>query len=190
MDNLTFILKGTGYVFKPLSGPLEQTPHPKFFADLGYALAAWARMEHLLAVLVIHINKKASSSILHEPDPQSKFSKLLRLYAKWLKKHPSYAHLKTQHDAAFFQGLFQQAELRNVFTHGVVTSYDEITGEFTLAHLKRIGADTWKFREVQYSGQALEKFSDLTNLAHRHFVEVAKAQFEEVEPPQPQSQTL
>ena len=87
----------------------------------------------------------------------------------------------------FFHGLFQQAELRNGFTHGVVTSYDETTGEFTLAHLKRIRPDEWKFREVAYSGQALEKFSDLTNLANRHFVEVAKVLFEKVDPPQPQS---
>lgn len=182
-DGLTFVLMGTQYEFMPLSGPLEQTPRPRFFADFGYALAAWSRMEHLLTSLVIHINKKASSAILHEPDPQAKFTGLLKLYGKWIRRHPEFAPLGSPHSEAFFLGLFKQAEIRNEFVHGTITHYDEATGEFKLVHTKRIAPDTWRMRDTTYPGEVLKRFSDRTNLAHLHFVEVAKVLFEKMDPP-------
>lgn len=182
-DDLTFVLMGTQYEFKPLSGPLEQTPRPDFFADFGYALAAWSRMEHLLTLLVIHINKKASSAILHEPDPQAKFTKLLKLYGKWMGRHPEFAPMRSPHSEVFFQGLLKQADIRNEFAHGAVSHYDEATGDFKLLLTKRVGPDTWRMRETKYAGEVLKRFSHLTNLAHRHFVEVAKALFEKIDPP-------
>jgi len=189
MSDPTFTLKGTQYTFKPLSGPLEETPRPKIFSDIGYALASWARMEHLLTTLVIHINKQKSSAILHDPDPSSKFAKLLGLYGKWLGKHSAYAHLKTPHDKAFFTGLFEMAKFRNALAHGVLILCNEATGKFRLLSLSRIGVDTWKAREDEYEIEALKRFSELTNIAHRRFIEVAELLFEKVDPPQSQSGT-
>ncbi len=181
----TFVLRGTQIRFSPLGGPLDEAPASLFFADLGYALAAWARMEHMLTCLALHVNKVTASPALHQEDPNTKFSELVKLLRKWISKHHAYANVRSPSDPKFFESLLEMARFRNELVHGSLNAIDEKSGEFHMLQIQRTGRNQWKAKNVTYKIEGLKLLADLSNLAHRHFVELGKAIFEKENEPSP-----
>ena len=183
MEYPTFRLRDREYTFTPLGGPLDQEPQHTLFHELGYALACWARMEHMLTTLVIHINKEAASEALYDPDPQAKFSGMIRLLRKWISQHPGYSHLASPEDARFFEVLLEESNLRNELAHSFLDAIDPTTGSFTMCRLKRTGKNTWEPITTTYLPEAPGYLAKQATTATRHFVEIAKVVFDPPDDP-------
>jgi hypothetical protein len=177
--NPTFEIRDTAYAFTPLGGPIDKDPNAPVFAWIGHAIAAQARLEHLVTSLVMHVNKRDASEALHDPDPRHQYKALLKLLRKWLRNHPAYAKHKLFDDDQFYQGLLKDADLRNEFAHGFLEHVDADTGNFTMCILEKHGADEWTARKVIFAPMMPRMLSTQASLATRHFVEVAKMIFEQ-----------
>jgi hypothetical protein len=159
--------RNTNYKFTPTGGPIDTPEESRnLFYALGLAVAAWARMEHTLTAMVMHVNKEAASTVLYEKDPPEAFRRKLKLLRKWLDKHPELETTRSEIDQEFFQSLFDLAEVRNAITHGFIQAFDEPTGEFNLKALKRTGPDVWKFQSADYNIKTLEALTDLSRTAN------------------------
>jgi len=184
MDYPTFRLRGRNYTFTPLGGPLDQEPQHPLFHQLGYALACWSRMEHMLTTLVIHINKEAASKSLYDPDPQAKFSGMIRLLRKWISQHPGYSHISSpDEDAKFFEILLEESKLRNELAHSFLQAINPATGSFTMCRLQRKGKNEWEPTTTTYSPEAPSYLATQATTAARHFVEIAKILFDPPDAP-------
>jgi hypothetical protein len=178
MDHPTFLLKGGHYTFTPLGGPIDQEPRHHLFEELGHALASWTRMEHMLTTIALHINKEAASQALYDPDPQSKFSGMIRLLRKWISQHPDYKGISSPDDAKFFEVLLEEAKLRNELAHSFLEAIDPETGKFTMCRLRRAGKNTWEPITTTYLPETPAYLGSQATTATRHFVEIAKVVFE------------
>src|SRR5688572_4819112 len=73
-------LMGEDYKFSPTGGPIDSPKeNADLFCTLGLAQAAWSRMEHMVTVLALHLNKEEASAALHDPDPADAFRRKLKL---------------------------------------------------------------------------------------------------------------
>lgn len=140
---------------------------------------AWSRLEYIVTALAIHINKKATSEIIYDPDPKTKLRDLLKLVRKWLVRHPEYAGLKSAVDDQFLDLLYKDIDLRNNLVHGFLESVDSRDGTFTVRALKRSGKDTWSALTMTYGVQIPAYLASQATLASRHFTEICKVVFDQ-----------
>ena len=158
------------------------------YSDIGHAIAAQSRVEHLVTSLVLHINKASASEVLHDPDPSHQYKRLLKLLRKWPTKHPDYARFEFLSDDKFYTGLLENADTRNKFAHGFLDSIDPTDGSFIVCGFKKSGEDLWSVHKTCFAAGAPSALSNLAILAAHHFVEVAKVIFERPETQEPQPQ--
>lgn len=186
--NPTFRLKGTSHQYTPLGGPIDEENKPSVFAEIGHAIAAQSRVEHLVTSLVLHVNKPSASEVLHDPDPSHQYKRLLKLLRKWLTEHPTYKKFEFLSDDKFYTGLLENADTRNNLAHGFIESIDPKDGSFIVCSFKKSGPDTWRVQKTCFAACAPAALSELATLAAYHFVEVAKAIFERPETSEPPPQ--
>ena len=176
MDEPSFRLRGSDFSFKPLGGPLDNDPENAWFAAWGRAAAEFARMEHMLAVLVIHINKEAASKVLYEPNPSNSFKALIVILRKWLAEHPDFEAFKdVDEDEKFFDALNEISDRRNDIAHGLLLSVED--GSFKLARIKKAGKDEWRTSVKIFDASMPASIAKLSGIATRHLVEIAKTVF-------------
>ena len=173
-----------GYEFTPLGGPIDDNAQNPIFSEIGMAFTAWARMEHMLLALVIHINKKKTSEHLYDPDPVSKFKELIKLLRKWIKCHEDYKSLEIAGTKIMFSELIEVATNRNILAHGKIETIDPNSQLIRLKSLKRTGKNQWEARDIDLHFDAIKAITTWANLANSYFVECGKVLFDEVEPPQ------
>ena len=105
----------------PIDEPGEAYPA---FAVYGRAAAAWARLEHHLDAVIIHINKEAFSARLYEKEHPISFERKIDLLKKWFNQHPPLASF-TGDMRILTSRLKVVAKLdRNVLLHSILSSYD------------------------------------------------------------------
>ena len=162
--NKSYRLGDTDYEFTPTGGPID-TPSENcdLFFTLGLAVAAWARMEHTLTALVMHVNKEAASATFYEKDPPETFRRKLKLLRKWIEKHDRLEHIRSETYSAFFDRLGELAEVRNSITHGFIQAFDAPSGEFQLKGLRRSDPDVWQFKSTDYNIKMLHVLADLSS---------------------------
>ncbi len=185
MENHTFALKNSGYRFTPLGGPLDSLPEEHFFHELGYALAAWTRLEHMLTTIILHLNKEEVNINLATEDPPAKFKEMIGFLSKWMSD-PSYAHIRTAHNSVLFDGLKYYAGVRNEWNHSTLESINAQNGDFTMCRLTRKKRGIWEPVTTTYVRSSLSDFATQANRATRHFVEIAKVIFEQPQTPEQQ----
>jgi hypothetical protein len=175
-------LRGMPYQFEPTGGPIDDPDHAiDLFRALGLAIAAWARMEHLVTALTIHINKRAASKALHDPVPSNAFRRKLTLLEKWITKHPPYQHLQACGDSAFFEHLAELAIKRNIIVHGHIESYDPVTMILLVRGINSAGKDTWKASTRSFSLTDLSAIAGASNAANNYFASIADELFEKAD---------
>ena len=187
MANPTFRLAGGTYAFSPIGGPIDQNPRPQLIDDIGFALMSWSRMEFMLTHIVIHINKEGASKTLYNPDPQSKFTGMVKLLRKWLSSHVALAHVTTLYDNSFFDHLIELASVRNEMTHGFLDAIDPTTGIFTMRVMQRVNPNEWKAKSIEFNATTATELAAQSNLAMKHFVAMAETLFPQAPDEQPQT---
>ena len=173
----TFRLSDTEHTFTPFGGPLDDRAQTALIADIGQAVMAWARLEYILTVLAVHINKRTASSILHHPDPTTKLRGLIKLVRKWLKNHEPFSNFRTPEDDKFFESLLELTDLRNEIVHALLESTDATSKTFTTRRILRTGKDTWSPITAVYSTETPQVLAARATLAARHFIEICKLVF-------------
>gem|GEM_PF-19754 len=161
-------LEGRSFNFSPFGGPIDAPEENKlFFQNLGLAVAAWARMEHTLTILTLHINKEASSKELYDKNPVLVFKKLAELLETWLNKHPEYEDFQLDHN--FFEKLRELSDVRNDIIHGSIESINHDDHIVVVSRIKRKGKDVWEPYKITYSLKAFESLLELADLANKQF---------------------
>lgn len=166
----TYSIEGHGYSFTPFDGPLDGGSD-ELFADLGRAVMCWARVEHLLIALALHINKEAASAQLYDRDPQSKLWELLKLVAKWTNAHPKYADLRGAFDQRLMEVARADSKLRNEIVHSLLESVNS-DGSFLLKRFERVGKNEWLGHAYTYDAKTLGYLLRQGTTLGRHINEV------------------
>lgn len=178
MNPLTFKQFGGTLETTPLGGPLDQTPTPDILAAMGAAISSFARLEYMVSVIGLHVNKREANPILFKNDPNSKFPKMLALVRRWLSSHQDYEWTRTELDEFFYTELQKDAEFRNDLAHAFLHAYDQSTGNVELRSIRRTGPSTWQQRAIDTGIAQILGLKDRANLATQHFVEIADSLFQ------------
>jgi hypothetical protein len=109
------------FVFYPSGGPVDAITTDALFQLLGRASAAWARLELMLDVLLLHINKESEAPELYKRHPNT-FKEKVDLLKRWLK-HPKLAP-EADISRRSLSILKELANTRNDVLHSCITAYD------------------------------------------------------------------
>ena len=180
----TFALRGGKITTTPIGGPLDVSPPPHIVTAIGAAISSFARLEYMVTVIGLHVNKHAADAILYKRDPNSKFPEMLRLVRKWMSCHSAYKQARTSTDDFFYGELQKDTDFRNDLAHAFLHSFDPVTGDAELRSIRRTGKETWEHRAIDTGLIQIKALADQANLATRHFVEIAKLIFDDDQPPQ------
>lgn len=149
------------FAFYPSGGPIDELITTNaLFQLLGRASAAWARLELMLDVLLLHINKESEAPELYKRHPNT-FKEKIDLLRRWLK-HPKLAPEAdiSRRSLSIFKEL---ANTRNDVLHSCITAYDPQTETISFASLQPLGKDNFQLRTGEYSMNRLRVLLSLAN---------------------------
>jgi hypothetical protein len=160
------------FEFRPTGGPIDDPfPNRKLFAAIGKASAAWARMELMLDIILLHINKESEAAAIYDPRYPRFFKQKLKLMKRWLR------HLKLAADEATFRQtlaiLKELANTRNDVLHSCITSYDRATERFNYISIRFLGDDRFEVKERAFFVEGLNQLYVMANKATLALTEVA-----------------
>jgi len=141
MENCQFEIKDSNYKFWAFGGPIDShADHPELFQAIGHAISSWARMEHILDALLVHLNKKAYAQDIYQPDHPRNFSKKADLLKKWFNRHPE---LKEYADdvMSVMPKMKTTAQTRHFLAHSSIEAYDAKSREITFKSIRPRGDD-------------------------------------------------
>ena len=173
MDNCQFEIKGHDYQFWAFGGPIDiPSDASDLFQAIGHAISSWARMEHIIDALLVHLNKEAYAQELYEPDHPRNFRKKADLLKSWFKGHPE---LKSHADAVMsvLPKIKTTAHTRHLLAHGSIDSYDATTQEITFKSIRPRGDDNFSVRTETLHFEGVLAVAELANAGNKFLAALA-----------------
>lgn len=173
MDNCQFEIKGRNYRFWAFGGPIDNPSDAnELFQTIGHAISSWARMEHIIDALLVHLNKAAYAQELYEPDHPRNFKKKVELLQHWFKEHPE---LKLHADAvkSVLPKIKITAHTRHLLAHGSIDSYDATTREITFKSIRPRGNDSFSVQTETLHIKGVLAVAELANAGNRFLAALA-----------------
>jgi len=173
MDNCQFEIKGHDYQFWAFGGPIDNPSDASdLFQAIGHAISSWARMEHIIDALLVHLNKAAYAQELFEPDYPRNFKKKVKLLQDWFKGHPE---LKSHADAvkSVLPIIKTTAHTRHLLAHGSIDSYDATTQEITFKSIRPRGNDNFLAQTETLPIEGVLAVAELANASNKFLAALA-----------------
>lgn len=177
MENCQFEIRGGSYQFWAFGGPIDSpSDHPEVFEAIGHAIASWARMEHMIDALLMHLNKEAFSAEVYESDYPRNFKKKANLLKDWFKKHPELGDL-TESVLAVLPKIKSVAQVRHFIAHASIERYDDETGEIWFNSIRFQGDDNFECKKETLRIEGVRTVGELANRANLFLVAIAQEVF-------------
>ena len=173
MDNCQFEIKGQDYQFWAFGGPIDNPSDAReLFPAIGHAISSWARMEHIIDALLVHLNKAAYAQELYEPDYPRNFKRKVELLQHWFKGHPE---LKQHADAvkSVLPIIKTTAHTRHLLAHGSIDSYDATTRKITFKSIRPHGNDSFSARTETLHIDGVLAVAELANTCNKFLAALA-----------------
>jgi hypothetical protein len=174
------------FEFYPSGGPIDRKEGTEaLFELLGRASAAWARMELMLDIILLHINKASESPEIYDPEHPVSFKRKLKLMKRWLK-HPKLAPGRNifRKSLAILKTL---ADTRNDVLHSHITSFDPQTGRIGFLSLRFLGDDNFQMQSGEYSVERLQALLEMATKSTLALTELADLVMPHGDSPSPQT---
>jgi hypothetical protein len=153
--------------FSILGGPLEAPEdHIPLFAALGFAAAAWARMEQQLDIVLIHVNKEKLSSHLYQPQYPFSFDGKIKLAKRWFNQHPQLASY-SEDIRHFTSSIKPIARIRNSLLHSILQEWDPIREIAIMQTVRFEGEDNFRVLRRNVSLETIRRFGAITNAGNK-----------------------
>ena len=173
MDNCQFEIKDSNYQFWAFGEPIDNPSDAReLFQAIGHAISSWARMEHMIDALLVHLNKEAYAQELYEPDYPRNFKKRVELLQRWFKGHPE---LKPHADAmeSVLPKMKTTAHTRHLLAHGSIDSYDATTREITFKSIQPRGNDSFSAQTETLHINGVYAVAELANAGNKFLAALA-----------------
>lgn len=179
MENQLFQLSDLSYEFLAFGGPIDEpSSYPELFQAIGHASACWARMEHLIDALLVHINKEAFSKAIYSDTHPVAFKAKVDLLKRWFNNHPE-LNAHSDDVMAVMPKIKQLADTRNLLMHGATQSFNKATGEIVLKTISPLGKgkDTFRCATEHLNVAAALTISEVTTKANLFLTALASQVF-------------
>ena len=173
MDNCQFEIRNYDYQFWAFGGPIDDPKDaPELFQAIGHAISSWARMEHIIDALLVHLNKAAYAQEFYEPDHPRNFKKKTELLKSWFKGHPE---LKSHADdvMSVLAIMKTTAHTRHLLAHGSIDSYNAATRQITFKSIRPHGNDNFSARTETLHIEGVLAVAELANTSNKFLVALA-----------------
>ena len=137
------------------------------FAVYGRAAAAWARLEHHIDAVLIHINKEIFSQRLYEKNHPVSFERKIDLLKRWFNQHPPLAPFTDEMRTLTSKLKVVAKEDRNVLLHCIFKSYDKDTETLVIQNVQPQPDGNIRIREISVLLSDLNRFAEHVNVANR-----------------------
>lgn len=147
----------------PIDDPGDAYPA---FAVYGRASAAWARLEHHIDAVLIHINKERFSERLYEKQHPVSFEKKIDLLKRWFNQHPPLAPFAADIRTLTSKLKIVAKEDRNILLHCIFKSYDKATETLVIQNVQPQSDGDIRIREIKTTVTDLNRFAKHVNVAN------------------------
>lgn len=165
------------YDFQLKGGPIDNPAGcEEAFACYGRAAAAWARMEHHLDMVIIHVNKRAHSEELHGEHPVS-FDRKIDTLKRWFNKHDALKPYAQDMREITSRARTMSKQYRNFMLHCFFRAYDAATRTITLHKISVLPSGDIRISRREQTLEQMGAFTELCIMLNDYVLHVSQQIF-------------